>query len=106
MTDKVLRRGACVRRSARALCVMSTQDEASRIAGLIGNAQFSKALWVLRVALARTPRSPPLLELAAMLARTAQSKAMDLGYNKATDGSRKAQELESIAREAKAYLTP
>jgi hypothetical protein len=85
---------------------MSTEDEASRIAGLINTAQFAKALWALRDALARTPRSPSLLDLAATLARAAQSRAMDLAYNKATDGSRKAQELESIAREAKEYLTP
>jgi hypothetical protein len=84
---------------------MSSEEDASKIAALIRSAQLSKALWVLRDALARSPDDPSLLRLADSLATTARSKAMDLSYNRANDGSRKAQELEAIARDAREYLT-
>jgi hypothetical protein len=84
---------------------MSIETEASRIASLIEAAQLSKALWVLRDALARSPQHPALLSLASKLAATAESKAMDLAYSKATDGSRQAREMEAIARQAREYLT-
>jgi hypothetical protein len=88
-----------------ALCVMSIETDASGIESLIEAAQLSKALWLLRDALARSPRDQSLLTLAAKLAAAAESKAMDLACNKATDGSRQAQEMEAIARQAREYLT-
>jgi hypothetical protein len=85
---------------------MSTKNETSRIEALINGAEFSKALYVLRDALARNPRNESLMKLAADLANAAENKAMILGCNKATEGSRQLQEIESIAAQAREYLTP
>ena len=84
---------------------MSIETDASRIGSLIEAAELLKALWVLRDALARNPGDQSLLRLAAKLAEAAESKAMDLACNKATDGSRQAQEIEAIGKQAREYLT-
>jgi hypothetical protein len=65
-----------------------------------------KSWWALRDAFARSPRSQSLLSLASKLAAAAESKAIGLAYSRATDGSRKAQEIEAIAKEARVYLEP
>jgi hypothetical protein len=82
---------------------MNVEADSSRIASLIESSQLSEALWVIRDALARSPGDRSLLKLAAKLAAVAESRAMDLSYNKATDGSHKAGELEEIAKHAKEY---
>jgi hypothetical protein len=84
---------------------MSIEKEVSRIESLIEAGQLSKALWLLRDAFARSPQAGLLIRLAATLAAAAESKAMDLACNKATDGSRQAQEVEAIATQARHYLT-
>jgi hypothetical protein len=85
---------------------MSAEADARRIEGLIDNAQFAKALWLLRDAFARSPRDVTLLRLAAKLAQAAQSKAGELESSKATEHSRHAEEVAAIAREASDYLMP
>lgn len=85
---------------------MNAHDDALRISHLIERQELARALSVLRDAMARTPRDPSLLELAAKLADRARSAAIDAAYNKATDGSRHATELVRIEREAQEYLLP
>jgi hypothetical protein len=81
------------------------ENEAHRIAALVDSGEFAKALYVLRDALARAPRHPKLLAVAEKLAEAAESKARVYGSNKATEYSRKAQEVAVIAHEARDYLT-
>ena len=85
---------------------MNAESDAARVAALIDRAEFSKALHVLRDAFARSPRHPTLLKVAAKLAGAAESAAIGLASNRATDGSRRAKETEAVAREAKEYLEP
>lgn len=85
---------------------MSSQTDAARIEELIRTTQLAKALWSLRDAFARSPRDARLLQLAAKLAQVAESRAHTLGCNKATEDSRQAEEMETIAREARDYLQP
>lgn len=85
---------------------MNAHNDASRVSQLIERREFARALSVLRDAMARTPRDPSLVELAAKLAETARSAAISAAYNKATDGSRLAAEMEKIEREARDYLLP
>jgi hypothetical protein len=83
---------------------MTLESDASRIEALIKSEQLSKALWVLRDAFARNPRNQRLLTLAGKLAAAAESKATSLGSNRATEFSREAGEMVSIAYRAKEYL--